>query len=94
MACPVEVISEGDLYIIDGSHCPDCGRCEEVCPEDAIEAAKGEIDEIKWLNMNSKQDKGCEERGDIVLLSVIITNSMYWQEICSLGVFKFRFEII
>ena len=48
-----------------------------MCPEDAIEAAKGEIDEIKWLNMNSKQDKECEERGDIVLLSEIIMNSMY-----------------
>ena len=41
MACPVEVISEGDLYIIDGSHCLECGRCAEVCPENAIEAAKG-----------------------------------------------------
>ena len=36
-----------------------------------------EIDEIKWLNMDSKQDKECEERGDIVFLSEIITNSMY-----------------
>jgi ferredoxin len=40
-ACPVEVISEGDVYLIDGGHCLECGRCEETCPEDAIEAAKG-----------------------------------------------------
>jgi uncharacterized pyridoxamine 5'-phosphate oxidase family protein len=40
-ACPVEVISEGDVYRIDGGHCLECGRCAEVCPEDAIEAAKG-----------------------------------------------------
>ena len=40
-ACPVEVISEGDIYRIDGSHCLECGRCAEICPEDAIEAAKG-----------------------------------------------------
>ncbi len=40
-ACPVEVISEGEIYQIDGSHCLECGRCAEICPEDAIEAAKG-----------------------------------------------------
>ena len=40
-ACPVEVISEGDVYRIDGSHCLECGRCMEVCPEDAIEVAQG-----------------------------------------------------
>lgn len=40
-ACPVQVISEGDVYRIDGGHCLECGRCEEICPEDAIEAAKG-----------------------------------------------------
>ena len=39
-SCPVEVISEGDVYIIDGGHCLECGRCAEICPEDAIEAAK------------------------------------------------------
>ena len=38
-ACPVEVISEGDVYLIDGLHCLECGRCAEICPEDAIEAA-------------------------------------------------------
>ena len=41
-ACTVEVISEGDVYLIDGLHCLECGRCAEVCPEDAIQAA-GEL---------------------------------------------------
>ena len=40
-ACPVGVISEGDVYRIDGGHCLECGRCAEFCPEDAIEPAKG-----------------------------------------------------
>ena len=40
-ACPVEVISEGDVYRIDSGHRLECGRYEEACPEDAIEAAKG-----------------------------------------------------
>ena len=31
--------------------------------------------------MNSKPDKECEKRGDIILLSEIIANSIYWQEI-------------
>jgi ferredoxin len=35
------VISEGDIYIIDGFHCLECGRCGEVCPEDATEPAEG-----------------------------------------------------
>ena len=38
-SCPVDVISEGDIYRIDREHCLECGRCAEVCPEDAIEAA-------------------------------------------------------
>jgi len=40
-ACPVGVISEGDIYSIDGSHCLECGRCAEECPEDAIDEALG-----------------------------------------------------
>ena len=40
-ACPVGVISEGEVYSIDGSHCLECGRCAEVCPEEAIEAGPG-----------------------------------------------------
>ena len=31
--------------------------------------------------MGSKPDKECEKRGDIVLLSEIIVNSIYWQGI-------------
>ena len=40
-ACPVDVITEGEIYKIDGSHCLECGRCAEVCPEDAIEPGRG-----------------------------------------------------
>ena len=41
---------------------------------------KRELDEIKWLNMNLKPDKECEKRGDIVFLSEIIRNSMYYPD--------------
>ena len=34
--CPVEAISEGDPYTINGETCTDCGACVEVCPDDAI----------------------------------------------------------
>lgn len=40
-ACPVGVISEGEVYLIDGDHCLECGRCAEVCPENSVEASKG-----------------------------------------------------
>jgi uncharacterized pyridoxamine 5'-phosphate oxidase family protein len=40
-ACPVGVISEGEVYVIDGSRCLECGRCDEVCPEDAVEVSSG-----------------------------------------------------
>ena len=40
-ACPVNVISEGDIYLIDGAHCLECGSCLEVCPVDAVEPAEG-----------------------------------------------------
>lgn len=33
--CPVEAISEGDIYSIDENTCIDCGACSEVCPVDA-----------------------------------------------------------
>lgn len=39
--CPVDVISEGDIYQVDSAHCLECGACWEVCPEDAIEPAEG-----------------------------------------------------
>jgi uncharacterized pyridoxamine 5'-phosphate oxidase family protein/NAD-dependent dihydropyrimidine dehydrogenase PreA subunit len=35
-SCPVDIISEGDVFSIDGIHCLECGRCIEICPEEAI----------------------------------------------------------
>jgi uncharacterized pyridoxamine 5'-phosphate oxidase family protein/NAD-dependent dihydropyrimidine dehydrogenase PreA subunit len=40
-ACPVGVISEGDIFVIDGSRCLECGICAEVCPEKAVEPSQG-----------------------------------------------------
>lgn len=40
-ACPVNVISEGDVYLIDSEHCLECGSCREACPENAIEPSDG-----------------------------------------------------
>ena len=34
--CPVQCISEGDIYKIDESQCIDCGACQEACPMGAI----------------------------------------------------------
>lgn len=34
--CPVEAISEGDIYVIDADLCTDCGACADVCPTEAI----------------------------------------------------------
>ncbi|RIH63467.1 4Fe-4S dicluster domain-containing protein [Mariniphaga sediminis] len=34
--CPVDAISEGDIYVIDADLCTDCGSCAEVCPVEAI----------------------------------------------------------
>lgn len=39
--CPVGVISEGEIYRIDGSRCLECGHCAEACPEYAIEQSSG-----------------------------------------------------
>ena len=36
--CPVEAISEGEIYSIDPEKCIDCGACATVCPVEAIEA--------------------------------------------------------
>lgn len=33
--CPVSCITDGDIYVIDGSACIDCGSCAGVCPVDA-----------------------------------------------------------
>ena len=34
--CPVQAISEGDIYVIDATKCIDCGTCADVCPSEAI----------------------------------------------------------
>lgn len=34
--CPVNAISEGDIYKIDPEICTDCGTCAGVCPMEAI----------------------------------------------------------
>ncbi|NQT60287.1 MAG: 4Fe-4S binding protein [Bacteroidetes bacterium] len=34
--CPVEAISEGDIYVIDAELCTDCGACVDSCPTEAI----------------------------------------------------------
>lgn len=34
--CPVEAISEGDIYSIDPDLCTECGTCASVCPNEAI----------------------------------------------------------
>ena len=34
--CPVEAISEGDIYVIDADTCVSCGACAEQCPVEAI----------------------------------------------------------
>lgn len=36
--CPVDAISEGDIYVIDADECTDCGVCVESCPVEAIVA--------------------------------------------------------
>lgn len=37
--CPLEAISEGDIYSINPDICSDCGTCAEVCPTGAISPA-------------------------------------------------------
>jgi ferredoxin len=34
--CPVEAITEGDIYVIDPELCTDCAACADVCPVEAI----------------------------------------------------------
>ncbi|MGE5341877.1 MAG: DUF362 domain-containing protein [Candidatus Omnitrophota bacterium] len=34
--CPVEAISDGDIYKIDEGKCIDCAACANVCPTEAI----------------------------------------------------------
>ena len=35
-ACPVDAISEGDIFKVDPDKCVDCGACQEACPTDSI----------------------------------------------------------
>ncbi|MGI6536971.1 MAG: DUF362 domain-containing protein [Caldicoprobacterales bacterium] len=35
--CPVDAISEGDIYEIDGDLCIECGACADVCPTEACQ---------------------------------------------------------
>ncbi len=35
-SCPVDCITEGDIYVIDPDQCIDCGTCQEACPVQAI----------------------------------------------------------
>lgn len=37
--CPVEAISEGDIYKIDPDKCVECGTCVDACPTGAIKQA-------------------------------------------------------
>jgi NAD-dependent dihydropyrimidine dehydrogenase PreA subunit len=37
--CPVDCISEGDIYVIDPEECTDCGACADVCPVECIHPA-------------------------------------------------------
>ncbi len=37
--CPVDAITEGDIYLIDSEACTDCGSCADVCPTEAIHPA-------------------------------------------------------
>ena len=42
--CPVEAISEGDIYKIDPDACTDCGK-QDVCPvEPSIQHSKSKIE--------------------------------------------------
>ena len=38
--CPVDAISEGDIYVIDPKKCIDCGACAAVCPVGAPNPAE------------------------------------------------------
>ena len=37
--CPVEAISEGDIYTINSELCTDCGSCAQACPTEAFNPA-------------------------------------------------------
>lgn len=35
--CPVDCITDGDIYEIDANSCIDCGSCAGVCPTGAAQ---------------------------------------------------------
>jgi ferredoxin len=45
--CPVDAISEGDIYVIDAEVCTDCGACADVCPTESIHPAYYKYLEMK-----------------------------------------------
>lgn len=38
--CPVEAISEGEIYSINPDTCIECGACAGACPSEAIALAE------------------------------------------------------
>ena len=41
--CPVDAISEGDIFVIDPDVCISCGTCAENCPAGAISEGESVI---------------------------------------------------
>jgi ferredoxin len=37
--CPIDAISDGDIYTIDADKCIDCGACASACPVGAPKEA-------------------------------------------------------
>ena len=53
--CPVEAISEGDIYVIDPELCTDCVACADVCPVEAISPESGrEFKKMNWKRLSQK----------------------------------------
>mgnify|MGYP000117691682 CR=1 FL=1 len=54
--CPVDAISEGDIYKIDAEACTDCGTCADVCPS----AAQSTDKEPSWETNDPVSNEGLE----------------------------------
>ena len=59
--CPVDAISEGDIYVIDAEVCTDCGACADVCPTESIHPAQ------ITLVQEKKEEAGYDISGFFVL---------------------------